>query len=64
KVGDEFFNDAQRQRLHELMARWRLARDSGTARLAPEQAELDALVAEELKAASARSAALLRAVRP
>lgn len=64
KAGDEFFSDAQRRRLGELMDRWRAARDSGTSFPEPEQAELDALAAEELKAATDRSAALLRAVRP
>lgn len=55
---DAFFTAAQQQRLQELMARWRAARDAGT-RLAPEeQAELDALMEAELRAAAARAAAL------
>lgn len=64
KAGDEFFTDGQRQRLAELMARWRAARDSQAPFPPAEQAELDSLIAEELKAAIARSAALLRAAKP
>lgn len=63
-AGDEFFSDAQRHRLTELMARWRAARDSLQPFPPTDQAELDGLIAEELKAAVARSAAMLRAVRP
>jgi hypothetical protein len=58
--GDEFFSTAQIHRLTELMTKWRSARDSGTPFPPDEQAELDSLIAEELKAATARSAALLR----
>jgi hypothetical protein len=61
---DEFFTAAQRTRLAELMARWRTARDAGTALPATEQAELDALATTELQAATARAAAALRAIRP
>lgn len=63
KAGDEFFSDVQRQRLADLMGRWRNARDSGTPFPAADQAELDALITEEMKAAAARSAALLRVAR-
>jgi hypothetical protein len=63
-AGDEFFTDDQRRRLGELMARWRAARDAGTVLSADEQAELDALTAAELRAATARAAAALRAVSP
>ena len=63
KAGDEFFSDAQRQRLADLMARWRTARDTKQPFPPAAQAELDALITEELKAATARSAALLRAAR-
>ncbi|HET6573727.1 MAG TPA: hypothetical protein VFG68_09015 [Fimbriiglobus sp.] len=59
--GDVFFPEADRQRLADLMARWRVARDSGGALPAEEQAELGALAAAELSAATARSAALRRA---
>jgi hypothetical protein len=64
KAGDEFFSDAQRLRLAELMARWRAARDSGAPFPANDQTELDTLIAEELDAAIARSAALLRVAKP
>jgi hypothetical protein len=64
KGGDEFFSDTQIQRLSELMARWRTARDTQTPFPAADQVELDSLIAEELKAAIARSAALLKAARP
>jgi hypothetical protein len=64
KAGDEFFSDAQRARLADLMTRWRAARDNSQPFPPTEQAELDALILEEMKAATARSAALLRAARP
>jgi hypothetical protein len=64
KAGDEFFSDAQLQRLAELMARWRTARDAQVPFPTADQAELDALILEELKAATARTAALLKATRP
>lgn len=57
---DELFTAAQQQRLAELMARWRAARDAGTSLLLQEQAELDALIEAELRAATERSAALVR----
>lgn len=56
---DPFFTAAQQQRLGELMACWRAARDAGTALPPPEQAELDALVDAELQAARARATAIL-----
>lgn len=37
--GDEFFPEADRLRLGELMARWRTARDAGKALPAEEQAD-------------------------
>jgi hypothetical protein len=61
---DALFTAAQQQRLAELMARWRAARDAGSALPPPEQAELDALVEAELRAAAARSAALARQLAP
>jgi hypothetical protein len=57
---DRFFTAEQQQRLQELMGRWRAARDTGTALPAEEQAELDALVAAELHAATERARALLQ----
>lgn len=59
---DQFFTAEQQKRLHELMGRWRAARDGGLALPALEQAELDALVEDELRAASERTVALLREI--
>ena len=56
---DTFFSQAKQERLAELMARWRSARDSGNTLSAKKQAELDALVEEELNASAKRTAALL-----
>ncbi len=61
---DALFTAEQQQRLAELMARWRAARDAGTPFSPQEQAELDALVRAELHAASQRSAALVRQLPP
>ena len=61
---DSLFTAAQQQRLADLMARWRAARDAGTPLPPEEQAELDALVEAELRAASARSAALASRLTP
>jgi hypothetical protein len=55
---DRLFTAEQQERLKELMARWRAARDAGAALPPDEQAELDALVDAELRAATARAAAL------
>lgn len=55
---DRFFDLAQQQRLAELMVRWRLERDKGQALPTDEQAELEALVEAELRAAAARATAL------
>ncbi len=57
---DAWFTAQQRQRLAELMECWRTARDAGAALPPEEQAELDALVEAELRAASQRSADLVR----
>lgn len=56
---DDFFNSEQQERLSELMNRWRLMRDKGQVLPSEEQAELDCLVEAELKAATARAAALM-----
>jgi hypothetical protein len=61
---DQFFTAEQQDRLRELMARWRAARDAQTSLPADEQAELDALVEAELRAATARAAALARGLTP
>ena len=55
---DRFFNEAQQQRLSELMARWRTARDKGETLPTDQQAELDLLVGAELCASTDRAAAL------
>jgi hypothetical protein len=61
---DQFFTAAQQQRLQELMARWRAARDGGTILPPEEQTELNALVEAELRAATLRAAALVRGLAP
>ncbi|MFH1884552.1 MAG: hypothetical protein ABIL62_17795 [Planctomycetota bacterium] len=55
---DRFFNAGQQQRLAELMGRWRIGRDKGQPLPTGEQADLEALVEVELRAAAARAAAL------
>lgn len=55
---DRFFSAAQLQRLAELMARWRAARDMGETLPVDEQSELEALVEAELRAAARRAGAL------
>jgi hypothetical protein len=61
---DQFFTAEQQQRLQDLMARWRTARDIGTEFSPEDQAELDALVDAELRAAAARAAALASRLAP
>ena len=60
--GDPYFSEAQKQRLAELMAAWRDARDRGVEFDRQLQTELEALTETELKAASDRSATLLQVV--
>lgn len=55
---DRFFGAEQVKRLDDLMCRWRTARDNRSPWSAEEQAELDALVEQELRAAGDRAAAL------
>jgi hypothetical protein len=59
---DKFFTAEQRDRLATLMGRWRTARDAGQQLPPDEQAELDALVEAEVRAAGERAARLLRAL--
>lgn len=59
---DTFFGEAKQRRLAELMARWRSLRDSEDTLSAEEQAELEALVEEEIRASADRTATLLRNV--
>ena len=56
---DEFFNASQQQRLGEMMATWRAARDAGATLAPAEQAELEALVDAEVKASGERALAVL-----
>ena len=58
-VPDEFSTAEQQARLFELMARWRQARDSRAPFPAEDQAELESLVADELRAAAVRAEQLL-----
>jgi hypothetical protein len=55
---DNFFTAEQQQRLQELMTHWRAARDAGSILSLAEQAELDALVEAEVRAAKQRADAL------
>jgi hypothetical protein len=59
---DDLFTADQRDRLAALMAGWRAARDGGPPLPAADQAELDALVEAEVRAAGERAARLLRAL--
>lgn len=61
---DRFFTAEQQSRLAELMTAWRSARDTGTAFPPADQHELDALVRQELAAATERARQLLRDSRP
>jgi hypothetical protein len=61
---DTFFGAEQQERLSELMHLWRTARDQGQELPADQKAELDALVDSELRAATARTAALTQPERP
>ncbi|MEL6814764.1 MAG: hypothetical protein AAFP03_08115 [Cyanobacteria bacterium J06598_3] len=56
---DSFFSAEQQAQLSTLMALWRQARDQGTTLPSAQQAELDELVEAELKAATARTMALM-----
>jgi hypothetical protein len=57
---DWFFSAQQQQRLSNLMNLWRTARDRGQILSPEQQSELDSLVEAELKAATARTAALVQ----
>lgn len=56
---DAFFSAGQQQRLEDLMAQWRAARDAGRTLPPADQAELEALVEAETRSAGERAAALL-----
>ncbi|HEX8118443.1 MAG TPA: hypothetical protein VF521_14300, partial [Pyrinomonadaceae bacterium] len=57
---DSHFTAQQSERLSALMARWRTARDAGSALPPAEQAELEKLVEDELHASAERSAQMSR----
>lgn len=57
---DWLFTAEQQQRLSDLMNLWRTARDQGQTLPPEQQAELDKLVQAELRAATARTAALVQ----
>ena len=61
---DCFFTVQQQQRLQQLMPRWPAAYNSGTALSGDDQAEPDALVEAEVRAATERAAALLKRAGP
>jgi hypothetical protein len=61
---DHFFSAEQQKRLEALMARWRQGRDTNTSLPPTEQAELDALVEAELRAAADRATAMVRRLAP
>jgi type IV pilus biogenesis protein CpaD/CtpE len=61
---DRHFTTEQRQRLEELMTRWRAARDAGETLPAQDQAELERLVDEEVRAAAERATALRHELAP
>lgn len=56
---DRFFTTQQQERLSELMAQWRAARDENRALSSDEQSELDELIEAELKAATSRAGSAL-----
>ena len=61
---DALFNAAQRDRLAALMAAWREARDAGRSLPSTDQAELDELIAVELRAAGQRAANVSQGLNP
>jgi hypothetical protein len=56
---DRFFGAEKQGRMVELMEQWREAQDAGTSLPDSMQAELDALIEEEIRASARRTAALL-----
>lgn len=60
---DRFFTAEQRERLQELMARWRTARDEGKRLPDEEQKELESLVSAQLEGAAQRAEAMLSGVQ-
>jgi hypothetical protein len=60
---DALFAAPQRERLENLMARWRSMRDKGDTLSADEQSELQNLIDAELLAADARTQEILAGLR-
>ncbi|MEP7342053.1 MAG: hypothetical protein ABI977_30255 [Acidobacteriota bacterium] len=60
---DEFFTAVQQQRLSELMARWRIARDADQSLAVQEQKELEELVEAELLASAKRAERVAREMK-
>jgi hypothetical protein len=60
---DSFFSAEQQQRLKTLMGRWRSKRDAGTSLTLDEQAELEQLTEDEIRATTERAKALLRELK-
>lgn len=56
---DRFFDAKQQQRLGNLMEQWRIKRDRHDLLPSEEQAELEDLVDQELRASAARAEAML-----
>ena len=61
---DEFFTGQQKNRLNELMQKWRDARDGDTELPNELQNELEWLVREETAASGKRTEKLLNRIRP
>lgn len=59
---DAFFSAGQQQRLSELMNLWRTVQEQGQELSQNQQAELNQLIDAELKAATARSNALIQKI--
>jgi hypothetical protein len=60
---DKYFSAEQRDRLSELMARWRTARESGDSLPPSEQADLERLIDEELEGSTERAAQIARELK-
>lgn len=64
KQPDQFFTEAQQQRLAALLAQWRTARDTGQQLTPPEQQELEALIEAEVQGAGQRAEQALLDLAP
>lgn len=61
---DAFFTSSQKNRLQELMLRWRESRDHGDELCLAEQTELEGLVAAETDGARLRADEMIRDLQP